>query len=596
MPNADATPAPATPETPRKAPIGSLRALWPFVRRHMGLFIGWLLALAVSSTASLSLPVAFRTMIDRGFSHGSAANIDHAFLLLFVVALVLALGTATRFFFVSLLGERVVADLRQQLYAHLIGLDADFHDRNRSGELVSRLTADVELIRNIVGSVMSIALRSTITAIGALVMLFVTSPRLAAWALVGIPAAVLPVVLGARIIRRIARHNQDRVADANALATETLGAVRTVQAHAREPYERGRFADAVANTVASARRRIGAQSLMTGTTIALFFGAITLVLWSGAHDVLAGRMTAGILIQFVLYALFAGGSVAALAEVWNELQKAAGGMGRINELLVETAGVVAPVAPAALPQPLQGDIALEGVTFHYPQRPDLPALDDFSLRVAPGETVALVGPSGAGKSTVFSLLLRFHDPQSGRVLVDGIDVRTLDPAQLREAIALVPQSPTLFAASARDNIRYGRLEASDDDVRAAAEAAEADDFIDALPNGFDEQLGERGARLSGGQQQRIAIARALLKDAPILLLDEATSALDAQSERAVQAALEHLMRGRTTLVIAHRLATILKADRIVVMDAGRIVAEGTHDALMAQGGLYAELAKLQFLD
>jgi ATP-binding cassette subfamily B protein len=593
MPDPDATPNPGNRP---KAPIGSLRALWPFVRRHLGLFAGWLLALAVSSTASLSLPVAFRTMIDHGFRGGGAGEIDRAFLLLFAVALVLALGTATRFFFVSLLGERVVADLRRQLYAHLIGLDAAFHDRNRSGELVSRLTADVELIRNIVGSVMSIALRSSITAIGALVMLFVTSPRLAAWALVGIPAAVLPVVLGARVIRKIARNSQDRVADANALATETLGAVRTVQAHAREQYERGRFADAVANTVATARRRIGAQSLMTGTTITLFFGAITLVLWSGAHDVIAGRMSAGTLIQFVLYALFGGGSVAALAEVWNELQKAAGGMGRINELLVETAGVVAPANPVPLPQPVHGELALDDVTFRYPQRPDLPALEDLSLRVSPGETVALVGPSGAGKSTVFSLLLRFHDPQSGHVLVDGLDVRTLDPAQLREAVALVPQSPTLFAASARDNIRYGRLEASDEEVRNAAGAAEADDFIDALPNGFDEQLGERGARLSGGQQQRIAIARALLKDAPILLLDEATSALDAQSERAVQVALEHLMRGRTTLVIAHRLATVLKADRIVVMDRGRIVAEGTHAELIAQGGLYAELAKLQVLD
>ena len=595
MPDTDAAAASA-PEPRGKAPLGSLRALWPFVRLHLGLFAGWLLALAVSSTASLSLPVAFRTMIDHGFRQGSAGNIDRAFLLLFAVAVVLALGTATRFFFVSLLGERVVADLRNRLYAHLIGLDAEFHDRNRSGELVSRLTADVELIRNIVGSVMSIALRSTITAIGALVMLFVTSPRLAAWALVGIPAAVLPVVFGARAIRRIARHNQDRVADANALATETLGAVRTVQAHAREPYERVRFAEAVANTVATARRRIGAQSLMTGTAITLFFGAITLVLWSGAHDVIAGRMSAGTLLQFVLYAVFGGGSVAALAEVWNELQKAAGGMGRINDLLQENPAILAPPSATSLPQPVRGGIALDGVTFHYPQRPELPALEHFDLRVAPGETVALVGPSGAGKSTVFSLLLRFHDPQSGRVLVDGLDVRTLDPAQLREAIALVPQSPTLFAASARENIRYGRLDASDEDVRSAAAAAKADDFIDALPNGFDEQLGERGARLSGGQQQRIAIARALLKDAPILLLDEATSALDAQSERAVQAALEHLMRGRTTLVIAHRLATVLKADRIVVMDRGRIVAEGSHDALMAQGGLYAELAKLQFLD
>ena len=578
------------------APIGSLRALWPFVRRHLGLFIAWLAALAVSSSASLSLPVAFRTMIDDGFRSGSAGGIDRAFLLLFVVALVLAVGTAARFFFVSLLGERVVADLRTKLYGHLIGLDAGFFDRNRSGELVSRLTADVELIRNIVGSVMSIALRSTITAVGALAMLFVTSPRLAAWALVGIPAAVLPVILGSRLIKRYSRSSQDRVADANALATETLGAVRTVQAHAREDYERGRFAAAVASTVGTARRRIGAQSLMTGTTITLFFGAITLVLWSGAHDVIAGRMSAGTLIQFVLYALFGGGSVAALAEVWNELQKAAGGMGRINDLLQERPGIVAPAQPRALPTPLRGEILFDGVTFRYPQRPDAPALLDFSLRVAPGETVALVGPSGAGKSTVLSLLLRFHDPQSGHIDVDGIDIREIDPVRLRDAIALVPQAPTIFATTAMDNIRYGRLDASDAEVRKAAESAEADDFLDALPDGFASELGERGARLSGGQQQRVAIARALLKDAPVLLLDEATSALDAQSERAVQHALENLMHGRTTLVIAHRLATILKADRIVVMDAGRIVAEGTHAQLLAQGGLYAELAKLQFLD
>ncbi|MGV8923181.1 MAG: ABC transporter transmembrane domain-containing protein [Thermomonas sp.] len=584
------TPAPA------KAPIGSLRALWPFVRKHRGLFTAWLLALAVSSSASLSLPVAFRTMIDDGFGSGSTGSIDRAFLFLFVVALVLAAGTAARFFFVSLLGERVVADLRTQLYGHLISLDAGFYDRTRSGELVSRLTSDVELIRNIIGSVMSIALRSTITAVGALVMLFVTSPKLAAWALVGIPLAVLPVIFGARMIRKISRSSQDRIADANALATETLGAVRTVQAHAREGYERGRFASAVDTAVATARKRIGAQALMTGATITLFFGAITLVLWSGAHDVIAGRMSAGTLIQFVLYALFGGGSVAALAEVWNELQKASGGMGRINDLLQETPGIVAPENPLALPSPVRGDIVFEDVTFHYPQRPEVPALEGFSLHVRPGETVALVGPSGAGKSTVFTLLLRFHDPQTGHIAVDDLDLRKLDPASLRDGIALVPQQPTLFAASAADNIRYGRLDATDAEVRQAAESAEADDFLDALPDGFASELGERGTRLSGGQQQRVAIARALLKDAPVLLLDEATSALDAQSERAVQHALENLMAGRTTLVIAHRLATILMADRIVVMDAGRIVAEGTHQELLAQGGLYAELARLQFLD
>lgn len=578
-----------------KAPIGSLRALLPFVKPHRGLLAAWLLALAASSTATLSLPVAFRQMIDHGFAGGGAA-IDRVFLLLFGVAVALALATAARFYFVSLLGERVVADLRRKLYAHLLELDAGFYDRTRSGELVSRLTADAELLRSVVGSSMSVALRSTVTVVGSLVMLFVTSPRLASYALIGIPLAVLPIVAGGRRLSKISRASQDRIADANAIASETLGAVRTVQAHAREPYERGRFESAIRVAIATARKRITVQALVTAVAIVLIFGAITLVLWSGAHDVVAGRMSGGTLAQFVLYALIGGGSVGALAEVWNELQRAAGGMSRIGELLAETPQVRAPAQPQRLPKPLRGGIAFERVTFHYPQRPDLPALEDFSLRVRPGETVALVGPSGAGKSTVFSLLLRFHDPQAGSIAIDDHDLRTLDLTSLREAIALVPQQPTIFAASARENIRYGRLDADEVAIRHAVRAAHAADFIDALPQGLDTELGERGARLSGGQQQRIAIARALLKDAPILLLDEATSALDAHSERAVQQALETLMEGRTTLVIAHRLATVLKADRIVVMDRGRIVAEGTHEALMAQGGLYAELARLQFLD
>ena len=581
------TPAP-------KAPIGSLRALWPFVRRHSGLFLAWLLALACSSAATLSLPVAFRSMIDHGFSSG--ANTDRTFGFVLLVILALALATAARYFFVTLLGERVVADLRTRLYAHLLGLDAGFFDRTRSGELISRLTADAELLRSVVGSSMSVALRSVVTVIGALAMLFVTSPKLAAWALVGIPLAVLPIVVGSRRIQKVSRASQDRVADANAVASEALGAVRTVQAHAREAYERQRYAAAIATAVATARKRIGAQSIVTAVAMSLIFGAIILVLWSGAHDVIAGRMSAGSLGQFVLYALIGGGSVGALTEVWNELQRAAGGMGRINELLQEDPQVTAPAAPAKLSEPVRGEIVFDAVTFHYPQRPDSAALRDFSLHVRPGETVALVGPSGAGKSTLLSLLLRFHDPQAGAIRLDGIDLRELDLDALREAIALVPQSPTLFAASAADNIRYGRLDATDDEVRQAAAAAEADTFLDALPDGFASELGERGARLSGGQQQRVAIARALLKDAPVLLLDEATSALDAQSERAVQTALEHLMEGRTTLVVAHRLATVLRADRIVVIDAGRIVAEGTHAQLLAQGGLYAELAKLQFLD
>lgn len=579
---------------PARARLGSLRGLWPFIRRHRGLFVAWMLALAVASAATLSLPAALRHVIDDGFQSGGA-GINQAFGAMFVVVIVLAVASAARFYFVSLLGEKVVADLRQRLYAHLIGLDAEFHDRTRSGELISRLTADSELLRGVVATSMSVALRSSVTVIGSLVMMFVTSPRLAAFAVLGIPLAVLPIVIGSRRLGKASRASQDRVADANTLAAEVLGAVRTVQAHAREPYERGRFDSALAVAVETSRKRVRAQAAVTAVAIALIFGAIVVVLWTGARDVASGAMSAGTLVQFLLYAVIGGGSVGALAETWNEIQRAAGGMGRISELFEEKQAITAPPAAHALPAPLRGEVDFHDVVFHYPGRPDLPALDGFSLQVKPGETVALVGPSGAGKSTVFSMLLRFHDPQSGRVSVDGEDLRALDPAALREHIALVPQQPTLFAASARDNIRYGRLDASDAQVEAAAAAAEADDFLRDLPEGYDSQVGERGARLSGGQQQRIAIARALLKDAPLLLLDEATSALDAQSERAVQHALERLMQGRTTLVIAHRLATVLKADRIVVMDRGRIVAQGTHEQLLAQGGLYAELARLQFL-
>lgn len=583
--NATVDPAPS----PR---LNSLRGLLPFLRPHRRLVVLWLGALALSSTATLALPVAVKHMIDQGFQAG--ADVDRWFLLLFAVASLLAIATAARFFFVSLLGEKVIADLRQRLYGHLLSLDQSFFERSRTGELLSRLSADTELLRSVIGSSMSVALRSSITVIGSAIMLAVTSPRLAGLALVGIPLIVLPIVISGRRVRAVSKDSQDRVADANARAGETLGAMHTVQSYAREDFERGRFGEAVQLALKTARKRIRLQSLLTAIVIVLVFGAITTVLWVGAKDVIAGKLSPGVLSQFVLYALLGAGSIGALSEVWAEVQRAAGGMGRIAELLDERSTLTVPAQPKALPARVRGELAIEHATFHYPTRPDTPALRDFSLHVRPGETVALVGPSGAGKSTVFQLLLRFHDPDSGRVRLDGIDLRELEPAALRQQIALVPQDPVIFAASARDNLRYGRLDASDAEIEAAARSAEAHEFVSALPQGYDSELGERGARLSGGQQQRLVIARALLKDAPILLLDEATSALDAQSERAIQQALERLMQGRTTIVIAHRLATVLKADRIVVMDQGRVVAEGTHAELLAQGGLYAELARLQF--
>jgi ATP-binding cassette subfamily B protein len=575
--------------------IGALRNLWPFLQPHKGLAIGWLVFLGISSGASLLLPVAVRHIIDHGFLASNLATINGTFLGLFGVAVVLALATAARYYCIALLGERSLASLRTSLYQHVIELDVGFYESTRVGELTSRLGTDTEVVQTLVGSGISVALRSAVMLIGAAAAMAWTSPRLAGLTALVIPAVMLPILVFGRRVQKLSRHSQDRIADAAAVANETLNAAQAVKAYAREPIESRRYASAISLALATARRRIGMRSLLTAAVIVLIFGAITLVLWAGARDVIAGDLAPGVLSQFVLYAIFAAGSVAGLSEVWGDVLRAAGAMERIGELFAERATIATPDVPEPLPRPVTGSLRFDHVEFRYPSRPDVAALSDFNLDIAPGETVALVGPSGAGKSTVFSLLLRFHDPMAGSIRFDGVDLRALALPELRGAIALVPQETVIFGGTAADNIRFGREDASDDEVRDAARLAEADGFIAALPEGYEAALGERGVRLSGGQKQRIAIARAILRDAPLLLLDEATSALDAQSEAAIQHALERLEKGRTTLVIAHRLATVQRADRIVVMDGGRIVAQGTHEALLREGGLYAELARLQFV-
>jgi ATP-binding cassette, subfamily B, bacterial len=586
----------ATSDTTRPARrIGALRGLWPFLKPHRALAVGWLVFLSLSSGASLVLPLAFRYIIDKGFGHSSQAVINETFLALFGVALVLAVATAARYFCITLLSERALASLRNTLYAQVIRLDVGFFERSRVGELLSRLSADTEVVQALIGSGVSVALRSAVMLLGAAVAMVWTAPSLAGLTALVIPAVMLPILVFGRRVQKLSRASQDRLADAAAIANETLNASTAVKAYAREDIESTRYSSAILRALATARRRIGMRALLTMAVIVLVFGAITVVLWAGARHVLAGTLDAGVLGQFVLYAVFAAGSVAGLSEVWGDVLRAAGAMERLGELLDERPEIVEPAQPLALSRPVSGALRFDGVSFHYPTRPDTAALHDFTLDVRPGETVALVGPSGAGKSTVFSLLLRFYDPQSGRISIDGVDLRAVTLADLRGAIALVPQETVIFSGSAADNIRFGREGASDEEVREAARAAEAHDFISALGDGYQAEMGERGVRLSGGQRQRIAIARAILRDAPLLLLDEATSSLDAQSEAAIQQALERLEKGRTTLVIAHRLATVQRADRIVVLDGGRIVAQGTHESLLAEGGLYAELARLQFV-
>ena len=575
--------------------LGPLVMIWRAASAYPRAVALAAIALAITAAATLAIPAGFKLIVDRGFASGSdPAEIGRWFRYLGMIVVVLALGTAMRFYFVSWLGERVVADIRLAVQRNLLRLSPGFFEENAPSEIASRMTADTALIEQVVGTTVSVALRNVLMAIGGTAYLFYLAPQLTLGLLVGIPLVVLPIAWFGRKLRDVSRHSQDRVADVGSMVAETLGAMKVVQAFGQESREQARFAGAVERTFATARRRIALRAVMTGIVIALVFGAITLLMWRGAVGVAEGAISGGTIAAFVITGGLVAGAFGALTEVYGELLRGAGAASRLSELLNEPPDIAPPARPQALPSPPRGGLAFQNVTFRYPTRPTVKALADFSLTIEPGETVALVGPSGAGKSTVFQLAERFYDPQAGAVRLDGVPLTAADPADVRQRFAFVPQDGQLFAASARDNLRYGAWDAGDAAIWQAAAAAHADGFLKALPDGLDTHLGEGGARLSGGQRQRIAIARALLRDAPILLLDEATSALDAESERAVQAALDELMRSRTTLVIAHRLATVRQADRIVVMDEGRIVEQGTHATLNAAGGLYARLAALQF--
>jgi ATP-binding cassette subfamily B protein len=587
-----------TANRPKGRSIKNLRMVWGFALRYPGHIAIAALALLVAAGATVSIPWGFRLIIDKGFGPGAgnSHDLEPWFELLIGVVAIMALATATRYFFVSWLGERTVADIRLAVHRNLLRLSPGFFEENRPAEITSRITVDTTIIEQVVGTTISVALRNLVMGIGCVVILFALAPKLAALILLGALTVVLPIAVLGRRVRAISTRSQDRIADVGTVTSEVLGAMKIVQAFNQQEREASRFADAVTKVFATAKRRILLRSMMTAIVIFLIFGAITLVIWEGATEVAAGRMTGGTIAAFVLYGGLLAGAFGNLSEVYGDLLRAAGASERLSELLQAEPEIGAPAQPEELPEPARGELVFENVTFLYPTRRDTSALNDFSLAVKSRERLAVVGPSGAGKTTIFQLAERFYDPDCGRVLLDGVNLKAADPADIRRSIAMVPQETVIFAASARDNLRYGNWDASEDQLWQAARDANAEEFLRALPQGLDTYMGEGGARLSGGQRQRIAIARALLRDAPLLLLDEATSALDAESERLVQDALDRLMERRTTIVIAHRLATVRAADRIVVMDQGRIVEEGTHASLNARGGLYARLARLQFED
>jgi ATP-binding cassette, subfamily B, bacterial len=589
--------APIPLDAPKLPPMTALRTLarvGRFLRPYRRQVVFAAIGLVFAAAAVLTIGQGLKFVIDRGFAAGSGAELDRMLAFTLGVVIVMASATYARFFYVSWLGERVTADLRRAVFDHLLSLPPSYFELMRTGEVISRLTNDTTMLETVIGSSASMAIRNALLMTGGLVMLALTSAKLTLLVLVGVPLVLVPIIFFGRRVRKLARASQDRVGDVGAYVDEALHEIRTVQAYGHEAVDRQQFGQRVEDAFGTALLRIRQRAFLVAAVIVLVFGAVGIILWIGGHDVVAGRISAGQLSAFVFYAVLVAGAAGTISEVVGDLQRAAGATERLFELMTIEPGIRAPDHPVALPVPARGDVEFEDVTFHYPSRPDAAALTGFSLSVQPGDKVALVGPSGAGKTTVFQLLLRFYDPERGRVTVDGVDLRITDPGEVRQRMAVVPQDPVIFAASVRENVRYGRPEATDDEVRAACEAAYATEFIERLPDGYESYLGERGVRLSGGQRQRLAIARAILADRPILLLDEATSALDAESERMVQLALERLMSGRTVLIIAHRLATIRHADRIAVMEEGRIIATGTHDELTRSNPLYARLAALQF--